>query len=172
MLAFDIKLPDCPNNERGRMLLAQFMQHALNALARINADWVLAQWEQGVIPKCCAKCGGVRYDDLLDRPLPRDGTIRLESSPVILRNKVANCGSIAACHTGHKIAEAVMGKLPTRPLQDPAKVGTKPAISWNDACERFIVQLARGPDASKPTLLHAVCNDDGFMIDATEGMQR
>lgn len=167
-LAFDIKIPDCPNTERGRLLLAQFMQHALNGLAHINADWVMAQWEQGIVPKCCARCAGVRYD-----PAPAlSDRIRLEASPVILTSKVASCGSIAACHTGHKIAEAVMGRLPAIPRGDYKVVGARAPISWDEACERFIVQLKPGSDPTKPMLLHAVCNDDGLMEDPTEGMVR
>lgn len=166
MLAFDIKLPDYPATEDGRIALAEACYEVLNALARINARWVMRQWDRGVIPKCCAKCGGVKYDS---RPALTD-TIRFEASPVILLSKIANCGSVAACHTGHKIAEAVKGKLPTQPMQDPAKVGTKPAISWEDACARFVVQMKNGPDPSKPTLLHAISNDDGFIVDGTEGM--
>lgn len=168
MLAFDIKLPDCPNTEQGRVTLAWYCLEMLNGLARINARWVLAQWDLGIIPRCCAKCGGVKYDS---RP-PLAGTIHVEASPVILTTKVANCGSVAACHTGHKIAEAVMGKLPMVPMQDPKKVGTKAAISWEDACARFVVQMRNGPDPKKPTLLHAVSNDDGFVVDGTEGMER
>ena len=167
-LAIEVKIPDCPNTEQGRIMLAWYALEQLNALARCNARWVLAQWDRGIIPKCCAKCGGVKYDS---RP-ELAGTMRFEASPVILQTKVANCGSIAACHTGHKIAEAVMGKLPTQPMQDPAKVGTKPAISWEDACARFIVQMRNGPDPSKPTLLHAVSNDDGYIVDGTEGMTK
>lgn len=167
MLAIKTKLPDCPNTDAGRILLARFCQHALNALARCNAEWVLEQWEQGVIPKCCAKCGGVRYDSQPDL----SSVLEFESSPVILSTKIANCGSIAACHTGHKIAEAVMGKLPTVPMGDPTR-GTKPAISWADACARFVVQMKMGPDPKKPNLLHAVSNDDGYVVDGTEGMVR
>ncbi|HEX7097104.1 MAG TPA: hypothetical protein VF183_14550 [Acidimicrobiales bacterium] len=166
MLAFDIKLPDYPDTEAGRIALAEDCYEILNGLARINARWVLRQWERGVIPKCCARCGGVKYDS---RPRLTD-TIRFECSPVILQTKVANCGSIAACHTGHKIAEAVKGKLPTQPMQDPAKVGTKPAISWDDAIARFTVQMKLRPDPAVPNLLHAVSNDDDFMVDGTEGM--
>ncbi len=170
MLAFDVKIPDCPNTDAGRTLLAWFGYEELNCLARINARWVLSQWDQGIYPACCAKCARVKYDDLTRGPM--SSTLRLEASPVILQSKVANCGSIGACHTGHKIAEAVMGKLPTTPMADPKAVGTKPAISWEDACARFTVQMKPGPDPKRPTLLHCVCNDDGFMLDATEGMER
>lgn len=185
-LAFNIRIPECSNTERGRLLLAQYTQHELNALARINADWVLEQWKrrdeilaqaskatgperarllaaaERAVPPCCAKCGGVTY---VARP-PLDSTIPFESSPVILQTKRASCGSIAACHTGHKIAEAMMGTLKDS-LGNPVA-----AMSWDEACSRIYVQLAQGPDPRKPTLLHAVCNDDGRIIDATEGMVR
>jgi hypothetical protein len=168
VLAFDITIPDCPNTPEGHVMFAWYCMEQLNALARTNARWVLSQWDQGIVPKCCAKCGGVKYDSAP----PLAETIKFESSPAILRSKVANCGSIAACHTGHKIAEAVMGKLPKKPMQDPARVGTKAAIPWEEACARFIVQIRSGPDPSKPTMLHAISNDDGFLVDGTEGMVR
>lgn len=168
MLAFDIKIPDCPATDAGRELFAWYCLEQLNGLARINARWVMSQWDQGIYPACCAKCARVKYDS---RP-PLSGTIHLESSPAIITSKVANCGSIAACHTGHKIAEATRGRLPTQPMADPKTVGTLPAIGWDEACTRFVVQMKAGPDPSKPTLLHAVCNDDGYMVDATLGMDR
>lgn len=165
-LAFKISIPELADDERGRMLLAKFAQHELNALARVNADWVLNEWEtkpERMWPACCAKCGGVRY--VPDRP--NGETMPLEASPILLKRKVASCGSIAACHTGHKIAEAVMGKF-----KDPERGIVLPPMSWDEACMRIFVQLATGPDPKQPTWLHAVCNDAGTIIDPTKGMLR
>lgn len=137
-------------------------QNALNATARINADWVMREWEAGRTPKCCAKCNGTRYqpDTLLS------DKIEILTSPLLFSKGVGSCGSIAACHTGHKIAEAIAGTL------DPEKYGKRKPMSYEEACARFIVQLRDGPDPRMPMLLHAICNDDGLLIDATEGMLR
>lgn len=147
---------------KAREARAYDFQNALNATARINADWVMREWDAGRHPKCCAKCNGTRYqpDTLLS------DKIEILTSPLLFSKGVGSCGSIAACHTGHKIAEAIAGTL------DKQKYGNLPPMSYDEACERFIVQLADGPDPKKPMLLHAVCNDNGLIIDATEGMKR
>lgn len=144
---------------------ARCCQTLYQALAIVNAEWVLGQWEAGLKPACCAKCNGTKYDPT--GVLDPNGNIRLIPSCDMLRpNGVADCGSIAACHTGHKIAEAYMGVLPNQ------TGGTHPRISWADACARYVVQPAPGPDPKRPKLIHMKCNDAGKLLDPTDGMKR
>lgn len=156
-----IALPPLRNDSRDRTARAGAYQHVLNATAAINADWVLQEWSAGRTPKCCAKCNGTRYV-----PDGQGSSIELLTSPILFARGHGSCGSIAACHTGHKIAEAVDGRLPA------AGGGKLPAISWNAACERYFVVMGNGPDPLKPMLFHAMCNDDGKLLDVTIGMKR
>lgn len=160
MLEMTIKIPDLDREQ-----LAAAAQHVLNAVAKINADWYLSQWEirdrlkasgradaaSQHDPPCCAKCGGVRY--VPERDLAHN--VDTSTMPEVLRSGSASCQSIAAGHTGHKIAEAVYGGMP-----------------WEEACRRFVVAMAPGDMATRPRLLHAICLDDGKFVDATEGMIR
>lgn len=149
-----------PNIQR-RLPFAHAVQHLLNATAKINADWVLEEWAAGREPKCCAKCNGTRY-----RPDDPHEDIVFETSPVLFARGYASCGEIAACHTGHKIAEAVMGRL------DRAKFPhIVSPMAWNEAAERFFVMFDRNPGAG-PGSFHAICNDDGTILDPTIGMVR
>lgn len=166
-----IALPDLPRRNE----FAAAMQHALQATALINADWVLQRWalaerllaagdEKGaraVVPKCCAKCNGTRY--VPDDP---NSDVTIGTSPVIFARGRASCGEIAACHTGHKIAEAVMGTL------DPMVYGKLAPMPWNEAVQKFYVMFDGRPSDKGPGYFHAVCNDNGKIIDATEGMKR
>lgn len=142
-----------------RLERARQLQHELNALARINAEWVLSEWDAGRTPKCCAKCNGTAY-----KPDDQGVEIELISSPELFRRGVGSCGSIAACHTGHKIAEAYSGRWFDGKRTEP--------ISWDEACARYIVELADGPDPAKPMLFHAVCDDNGKRVDPTASMKR
>jgi hypothetical protein len=139
-------------------------QNALNAQARINADWVLREWRRGVKPACCAKCNKTRYVPDVGRGDGLSGSIVLLSTPELFQVGRGSCGSIAACHTGHKIAEAYMGTWANGRVTVP--------ISWDDACTRYVVQMRDGPDPTKPMLMHAICNDDGTLLNPTEGMLR
>lgn len=156
-----------PPNTRGadmaavRESRARYYMSQLNALAQINAEWCMAEWEAGRVPKCCAKCNGTRYNPDLDV----SADIELVSSPVLFQRGEGSCGSIAACHTGHKIAEACAGTL-------DKKYGLTKPISWDEACRRFQVKMRAGPDATRPMLMHAVCDDNGQMLDPTVGMKR
>lgn len=154
---FQIQLPPGCSEE----LLAKLLQHGLNAGARMNADWVLEEWAAGRDPKCCAKCNGTRYV-----PGGTGSTLTAQMSPLVFQRRAASCGSIAMCHTGHKIAEAVMGRL-------PPEFNTREPIAWDDACRRFQVCFK-----GKPTMqdgapyFHAICDDDGKILDPTIGMKR
>ncbi len=170
-----IELPNrpsrCPRgtdlDEYRRHVRASQFQHVLNALARINCDWVLQQWDVNVHPKCCAKCNGTKYipdagrGDGLDIDLAP-----LLSSPQLFARGHGSCGEIAACHTGHKIAEAITGTL------DPAKYGKLAPMTYEEACSRFTVVFAKATDPKRPTYFHAICNDNGLVIDVTDGMKR
>lgn len=148
-----IQLPEIKHRNE----FAATMLHMLNGLARVNAEWVLDEWAHGRVPKCCAKCNKTRYVE--DGGAP---DITLRSSPVIFQRGQASCGEIAACHTGHKIAEAFKGEFP----------GIAGPISWDEACRRFTVIFdERAPDKG-PGYFHALCNDDGKIIDPTQGMTR
>lgn len=140
---------------------ALFYQECLNAQARINAEWVLEEWRQGRTPKCCAKCNGTRYVPDVGDGDGMSETVEILSSPDLFARGHGSCGSIAACHTGHKIAEAVAGKF-----------GNIGRIPWEEACRRFVVKMAPGPDRNKPMLMHAICVDDGKVLDPTIGMAR
>jgi hypothetical protein len=141
-------------------MLAKCAQHYLNAVARMNADWVLEEWEAGRDPKCCAKCNGTRYV-----PGGIGSVLTALPSPVLFKKGYGSCGSIAACHTGHKIAEAVKGRL------DPKYKISEP-IAWDEACERFQVRFKKAKLDPAAPYLHAICDDNGMIIDATEGMRR
>lgn len=162
-----IALPHLPR--RNEFALA--VQHVLQATALINADWVLQRWAlaealrrkgdiegaEAATPKCCAKCNGTKY-----KPDDADFNLDFGTSPVIFARGYASCGEIAACHTGHKIAEAVEGKFP----------GIAGKISWNDACARFQVMFSKTESDKGPGFFHAICDDNGKVLDPTLGMKR
>lgn len=166
-----IALPDLPRRNE----FAAAMQHALQATALINADWVLQRWARAeqlhaagdvagakaLIPKCCAKCNGTKY--VPDSEM-RD--VEIGTSPVIFARGRASCGEIAACHTGHKIAEAVMGTL------DPMVYGKLAPMPWNEAVSKFYTMFDSTPSDKGPGYFHVLCNDNGKIIDATAGMKR
>lgn len=135
----------------------------LNALAKINAAWVLEQWYQGKTPACCAKCNKTMYepDELHHGSMPE-----LLTTPDLFARGQGSCGSIAACHTGHKIAEAVAGKFKA------ANGQVLPTMSWEEACARFYVTVTDGDDPSKPNLFHAQCVDNGTVLNPVIGMKR
>lgn len=171
-LRISIVLPS-PNRglttEQIRTARAYDFQNAMNATARINADWVLREWKAGRDPKCCAACNGTRYAPDLDY----GDEIQILTTPQLFTAGRGSCCSIAACHTGHKIAEAYMGRLdPKKYPRRDGQVGSRDPLDYPDACDRFIVKLAPGPDPKKPLLLHAICDDDGLILDPTIGMQR
>lgn len=159
----------CPQgvsiDDHRRLVRAAEFQHELNALARMNADWVLQQWDLGIQPKCCAKCNGTKYIPDVGRGDGLSDEITLASSPVLFKRGHGSCGEIAACHTGHKIAEAIMGTL------DRNIYGDLKPMSYEEACRRFTVVFQDKHDPKRPTYFHAVCNDNGKIIDATVGMK-
>lgn len=160
MLKIKIALPEVTREE-----FAAAAQQVLNAAAQINADWYLNQWRRRdelrkvgdkraalkFDPACCAKCAGVKY--VPDRAMTEE--VVVDTTPQLFAKRQGSCQSIAATHAGHKIAEAVYNGMP-----------------WTEACSRYLVAMAPGDDPSKPRLLHAVCLDDGELVDPTEGMVR
>lgn len=143
----DVKL-SLPALDPGQMAIA--LQLILQALAEFNANWVMDEWEAGRLPKCCAKCNGTRY-------VPPKGVMREQtflSSPELFNRGYGACGEIAACHTGHKIAEAV-----------------QKGSSWTEACKNYRVVFDPTKNPKGPFYFHAICDDNGQILDPTIGMQ-
>lgn len=148
MLKATIQLPQGITRDSEALALA--LQQVLIATSIINADWYLREWEAGRDPECCAKCEGIRY--VPDGVVPN---VQIPSTPVLFARRVGSCGPIAATHTGHKIAEAFREGVP-----------------WPEALRRFTLKLQPQQHPSGERYFHVVCEDDGIIHDATEGMVR
>lgn len=139
--------------------LGLVLQHVLQSVALINAEWVLGEWSAGRSPACCAKCNGTLY-----KPDADSINLNFATSPVIFERGYASCGEIAACHTGHKIAEAHMGQW-----SDGRRT---PPLSWADACKRYFVLFDGNVSSRGVGVFHALCSDDGKILDPTATMKR
>lgn len=136
---------------------------ALQSVAIINANWVLEEWEAGRKPACCAKCHGAAWaEDTFDNT--DRGKLEILTTPMLFLRKTGSCGSIAACHTGHKIAEAFTGNWMDK--------STRPKMSWDQACARYHVRLEQPDEKNRPRVYHAVSIDDGVRIDTVLGMKK
>lgn len=138
--------------ELDRDMMARVLQDTLQSLAKFNADWVMNEWAEGRTPKCCAKCYGTKY-------IPPTRTMKEQtfaSSPILFRRGYGACGEIAACHTGHKIAEGIRDK----------------GMSWNAACANYRVVFDPAPNPAGDFYFHAICDDNGQIVDPTIGMTR
>lgn len=146
--------------DREQAAIGEAVAQQLQALALINADWILSEWAAGRTPACCAKCNKTEYDPDLD--LQNDA--EFYCTPILFQRARGSCGSIAACHTGHKIAEAATGRWSDGKTRAP--------IGWSEAARLYTVQVVPGPDPSKKRLFHVVCMDNGVRLDPTIGMKR
>jgi len=161
-------------DKREATAFGEIYAYVLQAAAIANALWILGEWEQyeaelaagrtpRSLPKCCAKCQGIKYapNDLTNTKI---GELEILLTPELIAAGQGSCDSIAAWHTGHKIAEATTGNWFDGKKRAP--------ISWDEALRLYHIKVERGPDPNQPRLFHAACMDDGKRIDAVLGMQR
>lgn len=147
-----IEMPDLPRDAvEARDVSRVEFAAALMALARINADWYLREWDAGRDPACCCTCHG----NAIGRPFRHveDDVSRstiLPSTPILFHRGVGSCGPIAATHAGNKIAHAL--------------------VEGRDPSEYYIDLEDRKHPSGRP-YFHAICMDAGKRVDATQGMR-
>lgn len=132
-------------------VLPEAVQLALHALAQINALWYRREWDAGRDPACCAKCHGVKY-----RPDAPGSRMTFQSTPALFARGVGSCGSIAATHMGHKIAE----------------IARQDGLPLEQAAANIYPLLRQQRHPSGHEYYHALCFELGETIDATDGMVR
>lgn len=147
-----IELPHLPRDvAEARDIARVRFAAALMALAKINADWYLREWDAGRDPACCCKCHGgsvgIPFRHVEDRV---DTASVMQAAPILFQRGVGSCGPIAATHTGNKMAHAIK--------------------DGRDMFGYYIELEDRKHPSGRP-YFHAICIDDGKRVDPTEGMR-
>jgi hypothetical protein len=149
-------------NDFGDDLLGQALAQEVEAMSTINFLWYLDQWDQGLDPKCCPHCAGLRY-----RPGGKGRSWTVRAAPVILEAGETSCESAAAMHTGHKRADAFRKLVTARPLL--AQIDTvQGRTAYQTAKAAYTIRLEK----QEPGYWHVVSYDEGERHDATEDLDR
>lgn len=138
MYAVTLKSPGAPNLDRIlRVLEVGVEQHT---------DRVLAQWEAGRDPVCCAKCAGLLY-----RPKVRSSSQTYHVGELAQRRGEVSCEEAAIMTAGYKRAQMIRRGL-------------------SAAAAKAAVRLAGEPKGDRDW--HIFVRTPNGRLDPTKGMQR